>query len=736
MSSKRIRNRKLLRRMGLAALLVVAALAAATAADFHRPSLALRRIAADAQRFQVQDRHGEPLGITYQNRFNLTDVRPLHAVPEFLRNAVIASEDRHYFEHDGIDWGARVSALWQNIRAGKTVRGASTISEQVVRIVHPRPRNLWSRWMEGVEAMALEHASGKGEILEFYLNQVPYAANRKGVAQAAHYYFDRELDTLTPKEILVLAVLPRAPSALDLYKNPALVEPAVARLAEAMRQRGSLGALQTKALLAQPVAVRPPPSPDDVSHFIAYIRESVPYQASDNGILRTTLDAPLQKTVQGLLDGRIKALSRKQVHNGAALVVDHTTGEILAWAVGGSGDAAMSAQTPASRVDAVRAPRQPGSALKPFLYALALDSGWSPATLLNDVPMSEAIGSGLHAFNNYSHVFYGKVTLREALGNSLNIPALQTIGYVGAQRYLDTLHAFGFASLAQPVEFYKEGLALGIGEVSLLEMVQAYGALAHRGLFRPVTPLLGAQTAAGVRVVSPEAASLIGNILSDPFARRMEFGAGSVLNLPVAAAVKTGTSSDYRDAWVLGFNARYTVGVWLGNLDQTPMDGVTGSVGPALVLRGIFAELARQDDPRHLYMSPALERRDVCADTRWQPGDAECFPRTEYFISGTENATQTGPPAAPGIRLTRPTSGLQIAYDPRLPPAAQAFEFAAAGTGSGHKIEWVLNGRTVEVTSGPTLLWQLERGAYTLLVREIGEGNTTYSSDSIRFRVK
>jgi penicillin-binding protein 1C len=714
----------------------MAGVAAATAMEFRMPVLALRKIAVDSQRFQVLDRHGEPLGITYQNRFNTT-MRPLYTVPEFLRNAMIASEDRHFFEHNGVDWRARLAALWQNIQAGKAVRGASTISEQVVRIVHPRPRNLWSRWVEGFEAMALERASSKGEILEFYLNQVPYAANRKGVAQAARYYFNRELDTLTPKEMLALAVLPRAPSALDLYKDPAAIEPAIAQLAEVMRQRDDSLSAPLASLQAQPLLVQPPPSPDNVSHFLHYIRETVSYQASESGVLRTTLDMPLQRMVQDLLDQRIRALKRKQVHNGAALVADHVTGEILAWAVGGSGDAALSQQTPSPQVDAVRALRQPGSALKPFLYALALDSGWSPATLLDDAPMAEAIGSGLHSFKNYSHTFYGRITLREALGNSLNIPALQAVRHVGAQRYLDTLHDFGFASLAQPVDFYREGLALGIGEVSLFEMVQAYNALAHQGMFRPLTPLLDAHSGnGGGRVLSEESASLIGHILSDPFARRMEFGAGSILNLPVETAIKTGTSNDYRDAWVLGFNARYTVGVWLGNLDQTPMDGVTGSTGPALVLRSIFAELAQREAPRHLFLSPRLVQQDICSNGNAM-GSADCFTRTEYFIAGTENAAGAiVPHSAPGLKLVRPTEGLQIAYDPRLPPELQAFEFAVGGKDAGQRIEWVLNGRPVDITSSDTLLWALQRGKYTLTARALGQDQKVQAEDVVRFIVK
>ena len=628
---------KRFRRIALRILLLLCiGFIAATIGSIGSPDLSMRTVNSEGQRFQVLDRNGKPLSISYRNRFNTTDIIPLHDMPDILRQAFVTAEDKKFFVHHGVDWQARLSAMWQNLHALKRVRGASTITEQVVRIIHPRPRNLWSRWIEGFEAMRLERHASKGEILEFYLNQVPYTANRRGVAQAARYYFNRDLNTLTHKEMLALAILPRAPSAFDLYKNPDATESAISRLAQAMEKRRELSPAAHYQLLAETILPEPAESDLATTHFVNYIHETIPYSVSQNGVLRTTLDAELQRRVQAILDERMTSLTRKQVHNGAALVVDHTTGEILTWVVGGAGDS----ETPGNAIDTVRARRQPGSALKPFLYSLALDSGWSPATELEDAPMAEAIGTGLHDFHNYSHTFYGKISLREALGNSLNIPALETIGFVGPARYLDTLHALGFSSLTQPVEFYKEGLALGTGEVTLFEMVQAYAALANRGLYRPLTPLLQTPYAhEPTRVYSGEASSLIANILSDPYARRREFGAGSVLNLPVQTAVKTGTSTDYRDAWVLGFNSRYVVGVWLGNLDQTPMDGVTGSIGPALVLRSIFANLNDRNPARSLYLSPKLMAQEICtlaSENDKKDPKQNCFPRTEYFIRGTE----------------------------------------------------------------------------------------------------
>ena len=717
----------LLKSVALLMGVVVLAAAVQTVRDVKTPSLSLRGASAAGERYAVLDRQGRPLGISYQTQFNLSDTRPLYDVPETLRHAMVTAEDRRFFEHNGVDWRARFSALWQNVRAGRAVRGASTITEQVVRIIHPRPRTLWSRWVEGFEAMLLERNSSKGEILEFYLNEVPYAANRRGIAQAARYYFNRDLATLTEKEMLALAILPRAPSALDPYRRPAAIEPALQRLAFAMEARNELPVGEASTLRDLPLPLERASPLLNASHYVSYIRETVPYRLSSTGALQTSLDSALQAQVQNLLDDRVKGLARKQVHNGAALVVDHETGEILAWVVAGAN---AKSQVPGAAIDAVRSPRQPGSSMKPFLYALALDSGWSAATPLDDAPMAEAIGTGLHDFHNYSHTFYGKISLREALGNSLNIPALETIGFVTPQRYLDTLHAMGFASLTQPAEFYKDGLALGNGEVSLLEMVQGFSTLANHGIFRPLTPLLQAPYAReSRRVYSDEAASLIGNILSDPFARRREFGIGSVLNLPGQTAVKTGTSTDYRDAWVLGYNSRYTVGVWLGNLDQIPMDGVTGSTGPALVLRGIFALLEMRQPPQALYLSPRLVRKDVCAEADATPPN--CYLRSEYFLPNTPPPV-TAPTTTVALNLVRPTEGLQIAYDPRIPRDKQAFEFVADGVASGQIVQWLLNGQSIGLSSDGHFLWPVERGAYTLAARvipfvgESGETQTTH----------
>ena len=296
-----------------------------TCRDLRDPPKVLDFGVAHVHKMQLQDRNGEPLTVTYQNRWNIHDQIPLHEMPPFLIKAFLCSEDHRFFKHSGVDWLARIHALFQNIAALKAVRGASTISEQVIRMVHPRPRTLWSRWLEGFEAVRLEKEVTKEQILECYLNQVPYASRRRGVQQAARYYFARDPDTLSHKEMLALAVMVRAPGRLDLHKKPDLLEGPILRLSSNMLRQGLIDAekgAQIKQSVLKPEIA--PALTAQAHHFAQHL-----LQIHDNVIdvsssrLRTTLDAPLQARIQRILDRRLTDLKSRHVQNGAVLVVDH-----------------------------------------------------------------------------------------------------------------------------------------------------------------------------------------------------------------------------------------------------------------------------------------------------------------------------------------------------------------------------------------------------------------------------
>lgn len=690
----------------LACFGLVASISVATWASLSDDAALNLKPHATAARILL-DRQGRPLAEDFSG-WNVQDRVLLYRVPVQLQQAVLTAEDRRFYKHRGVDWTARGHAIWQGLRAGRNVRGASTITEQVVRMLVPRPRTIWSKWLEGFDARRLEARATKSDIFEFYLNQVPYAANRRGVSQAARYYFNRDLDTLDGREMLTLAVLPRAPSGLDPYRSGTkILDRRSLHLANEMRHAGLLSGDDWQHIVETPLGLEPAPRRSAIGHFRSYVERqlaSIPHRAGGETV-HTTIDSGLMEFTQGLIDQRLAALANRRVHNGAVLVVDHRTGEILTWVVAGA-DTAVA--TPGRYLDAVLAPRQPGSALKPFLYAAAFDAGWSPGVHIEDAPLSEAVGTGLHRFNNYSRQFYGDVTVRQALGNSLNIPAIHAVNFVGPDKYLDLLHELGFANLTKPAGFYGDGLALGNGEVSLLELVRGFTALANEGRYTPLRAV-AAQTKQkidGTQVLSREAATMVANILSDPWARVMEFGRYSTLNLPVQTAVKTGTSTDYRDAWAVGFDSRYAVGIWMGNLDQSPTDGITGSTGPGLVLRGLFAYLNRDQNTGKLALSAGLDFKNNCAFA-----DGAC---AQVFDYRTGVSYKHPVLDVPGSFIQSPTPNLRLAYDPRLPADRQLFRFELGGVAPNEPVKWLINGDEIGQTSGGSLMWSVKRGSYTL----------------------
>lgn len=689
----------------------------------------------DVRKPQIVDRHGNHLTVTYENYWNIHYGAQLHEIPEFLKQAFVAAEDKRFFEHHGVDWAARFKALWQNIAAMEAIRGASTITEQVVKMIHPRPRTLWSRWIEGIEASLLEKDNTKAEILEFYLNQVPYASNRRGVVQAARFYFDRDLETLSKKEMIVLASLIRAPSYLDLRKDRSRVSRIVNRLSDKLFMSGVLSKDEYHGIKKEKIRLTTTREPVFAAPFVQYLFNHISESSVlTNRTIKTTLDGDIQVTVQEIMDRCLKDLRRMEVLNGAALVVDNASNEILAWSVAGYGNDGI----PGGFINAVIAPRQPGSAMKPFLYAMALDNGWTVATTIDDSPLVDRVGKGLHEYHNYSRSFYGPVTLRQALGNSLNIPAVRTIKFVGVEKYLHKLHALGFKSLAEHPEFYGDGLALGNGEVSLLELVQAYTVFACKGEFRPLSFLINnPQYSKSERLFPEEIISLIGNILSDPEAREFEFGRGGLLNFPVQTAVKTGTSSDYRDAWALGFNFHYTVGVWMGNLDGSRTNGLTGSRGPAIVLRSIFAELNKLQETRPLYLSPELIRCDVCATGTAQKSESgNCLKRTEWFVRGTEPKPGISRNPERDIKLIQPTPGLQIAMDPRIPDEHEAFAFIIEGIEKDDMVVWKIDASRHIRTHEGRYLWPVSPGRHRLKTEVWKDDRKLMDTEEIIFSVK
>lgn len=682
---------------------------------------------------QLLDRRGIPLTVTYQNEWNVHDQIALHEVPSLLQHAFIYAEDKRFYEHNGIDWTARFNAVWQNLVALKSLRGASTISEQVIRMLRPRPRTLWSRWLEGWEAQALEAKFDKATIFEFYLNQIPYASQRRGIQQAATHYFDRDISTLNSKEMLALAVLVRAPSRFDLYKDTERIEGRLSTLADRL-QRAGLISINEKTKQSALTLTKPKPDIDAL-HFAHHILQKSGNRNDKQ--IQTTLDAEIQMAGQQLLSERLNQLQSKNVNNAAMLVIDHTRSEVLAWVNASTGDG--------EAYDAVLVPRQPGSTLKPFVYATALERGWTASTMIEDAPLKEGVGFGAHSYRNYSNTYYGDISLREALGNSLNIPAIKAVQFVGSESLHNKLNQMGVNQLALRSVDYGNGIALGNAELSLFALAQAYTTLANRGMYAPLRTTLSPNSViTQQQVFSPQVSSIISNILSDPNARALEFGRGSVLNLPVQTAMKTGTSNDYRDAWIVGYNYRYVVAIWMGNLDNRPMQSVTGSLGPALVARAMFARLNRGKTTQPLYLSRQLAERSVCIDSG-ELANRDCASRMEWFDSNHQ-PTKPRPAASqhqPAFRykIEFPFDRMHIARDPRIPDDSESIEFQLSTSDQVKTVEWFLNDALIHTSTNSLentrYQWSLIPGEHTLTARIYPHGQReAISTDAVTFTVK
>jgi penicillin-binding protein 1C len=428
----------------------------------------------------------------------------------------------------------------------------------------------------------------------------------------------------------------------------------------------------------------------------------------------TTLDARVQRVVRRALREQLGALAARNVRDGAAVVLDNARGDVLAW-VGSAGEASRSSQ-----VDGVRARRQAGSTLKPFLYALLIERRiLTAASLLDDSPVALETPSGLYIPQNYDTAFRGPVSVRTALAESLNVPAVRALTLVGVDRFRDRLRALGYQSIEQSGEFYGFSLALGSADVSLLEQASAYRTLANEGRFSTLR-LRPEETAGTFRaVIDPAAAFVVSDILRDRASRARAFGLDSVLGTRFPTAVKTGTSKDMRDNWCVGFSRRHTVAVWVGNFEGDPMHDVSGVSGAAPAWLTIMSALHDGANDALPSPPPGVVASAVEFDEGLEP------PRREYFLAGTELSRVTRADPRRRARIVAPVDGAILALDPDIPPAVQRVAFAAhAPMGA---TMW-LDGAPVEGDLGG---WLPTPGRHVL--RLVADGT---SLDEVSFQVR
>jgi len=576
---------------------------------------------------------------------SLSEVQPATVL------AVLAAEDGRFYEHPGVDPLAILRAAGLDLVHLRIVSGGSTLTMQLARIVRPHPRTLRGKLAEMLLALRIERSLTKDAILEQYLNRASFGPNLRGIAAAGDAYFDKAPRSFSVAESALLAGLPRGPSLYEVTRHPERARRRRDRVLSRMAAHGWIDADAAQRARSEPVAVQRARPAFGAPHFALGLVSGTLGRlqpglsaalTSAEPVVRiaSTIDAEIQRAAETQVAATVDRLRGQSVTAASAIVVDNATGDVLAYV--GSPDVFDAANGGAN--DGVRAERQAGSALKPFLYELAMeDLGFDPATRLPDVELHVPVEGGAdYAPRDYDGRFRGPVRLREALGGSLNVPAVWTVEQVGVAALLERLRDLGFTSLTRDADYYGPALALGDGEVTLFALARAYATLAREGVDRPLrvaSRIEGTGAGAGVtfdpqagrRVMPRRFADLVTDVLADHGARAGSFGEDSVLDFAYDVAAKTGTSKGYRDNWAVGFTRAVTVATWVGNFDGRPMTNVSGITGAGPLFHALMdaAMLGRPREPltfaagraggsrpigeRELTPDEGVERVEVCA---------------------------------------------------------------------------------------------------------------------------
>ena len=681
----------------------------------------------------ILDRNGEVLYESLGQSGTRTELLSADALPPLVVHATLTAEDRRFFRHPGLDPIAISRAMLHNVRNLRVVEGGSTITQQVAKLLlRPANRGLRQKAREAVLALRLEHRFTKNEILALYLNRAPYGNRIDGIARASRAYFGCAPEQLTPAQAAFLASLPQRPSAFNPLRDPGSARARQQHILANMSLSGDERATARAERLrfesgAQPVLAM---------HFVERVLAQHPTRS---GTIETSLDAHLQREVLGIIAAHRATLLRHGAHSVAVAVLDNASGEWLAWE--GSGD--YFGKRFGGAIDGVTSPRQPGSALKPFTYALAFESGQSPATVLADVPshFPTAEEGVVYTPRNYDNHYRGPLRVRAALAGSQNVPAVAMLARLGPESLLRLLRNAGFTGLDRTADYYGLGLTLGDAEVTLEQLVRAYSTFARRG-----QPLFSARTAFWIT-----------DILSDAAAREYAFGSGGSLDFPFPVAVKTGTSQAYRDNWTVGYTREVTVGVWVGNFDRTPLRGSSGVTGAAPIFNAVMLaamQRMRGDLPvgetAHIVPPPPdVESLDICVLSgarpspycpaiakEWLPADHP--PRfCDWHHDGAihwpaeyRNWARVEPHRIAAahrddatFRIANPPDGATYLIDPTLRPQYQTVRLRADATS---RVEWRVNDRRIAGSE-----WPLVPGRHTITAID-----ATGRRDSVQILVK
>jgi penicillin-binding protein 1C len=697
------------------------------------------------------DREGTPLRVRLGPRDQ--DCRPIYQPhrDDWIVKAIVAAEDRRFWEHHGVDPAAVLRAVWLDVTHLRKVSGASTLSMQVIRLAEPRSRTLVAKVVESFRALQMERLYLKDEILTQYLNRAPFGANLVGIEAASRRYFGKGPEDLSLAEAALLAGVPQSPSRLRPDRRLERAKQRQAYVLERMVASGYITEEQRQAAQSQQLVLRSETRPFRAPHFcdLAESRLADASFANKNSgpssdiAVRTTLDPKWQRVAEEALRRHAATLAAGEIRGGAVVILDVKTGAVRALV--GSPD--FTDQRNQGQVNAALAPRAAGSTLKPFAFALAFDRGLAtPGTVLADVPRN----FGDYRPENFDKHFRGLISARDALILSLNLPALEIEHQVGQPVFYRTLRQLGLETVEKPATHYGMGLVLGNAEVRLLDLANAYACLARGGEWQPVRVFEDAPVAAGRRVFSPEACWLVADALGGQERALDATGHAADVRLP-PLAWKTGTSSGFHDAWTVAFNSEVVISVWAGNPDGAGSDLLVGKKVAAPVVWEIFRRIYPDNDGPWFERPAGVAQREICTASGCAPG-SYCRDKIEdWSIAGVTScracgvhvrapnaagqlaeswppevaqflARQRAVPTTPvtkvaRVRITSPAPGSSFRLVEELAGTEQRLSLSAAGVGGANALHWFDNDRYLGVArGGEPFFWPLARGPHQFVV--------------------
>jgi penicillin-binding protein 1C len=651
-------------------------------------------------------------------------------VPDRVARATLALEDRRFWQHPGVDPASVLRAVWQNLSSGRTRSGASTLAMQVARMQQPGPRTLWHKAVEAGTALVLTARYGRDALLAHYLRLVPYGNGSHGIAHAARYYLDKPVADLSWAEIALLSAIPQAP-ALHNPRHPRGLARATARgqrALEELARQGTITDSEFAVARAQLASLRLPSLPQrpDALHLVLRLRgmlEAQGVQGLDpaDPRIRTRIDLGMQRDVTAIARAQLAEWRWHGAQQVAVMVARRQTGEVLA-ALGSAGYAG----TVGGAFDYTAEWRSPGSTLKPFLYAVALERGQlRPDEILLDVP------DGASGIGNADGAFLGPMLPRQALANSRNVPAVHLLRRMGLEAGFQALYGLGLHEMERPADRFGLSMAIGSLPTTLDRLMRAYGALANDGVMRDLQWYDGQPLAQPRGVLSATAARQVGQFLSDPQARLPAFPRYGSTEYPFPVALKTGTSQGYRDAWTMAWSQDYVVGAWMGRADAGTMAQISGSRGAARLAQAVLLRLHdRTADALEAGTFPAPQGYEpiaLCAQTG-QPDDSQCGPTlTEYLPAGqlapARLASNAAPPLAaeaeaPRLSILSPEHNSRLWRNPELPSNLNRLPLRAAVRPNVPQVVWYVDGEPFAIAApDQTVYWPMTPGAHRFQLR-------------------